>query len=384
MLNKSSQRELAYVVQINDITPISGADRVEAATVGGWQVMVQKGQFKKGGLAIYFEIDSRVPAREPFMFLEKNDFKIKTQRYFKGKFFSQGLLMAAEDFGWKVVDGAIVDSKGIPHYPHDESRFLTAELNVTHSCPDEVDPEAKPEKRPFFWHWLMRFSIGRKILSLFPSFRNKGASTWPSWVKKTDEERIQNVPEILQECYDWIGTEKIDGTSATFTIKRFGLKKPEFFVCSRNVCLNEDSAVAKKYFEIAKRYNIREALTEMLRKDSSLDFVTLQGEIYGKGIQKRDYSLNGIDFAAFNLISSKDGRFQPFEMQKILSEHGIPSVPIFGLFDFSKASVDNVLSIAKGSSEIDGGDREGIVFRSPDGQKSFKAVSNDFLLKYHS
>lgn len=256
--------------------------------------------------------------------------------------------------------------------------FLTAELNVTHSCPDGVDPEAKPEKRPLFYHWPMRFSIGRKILSLFPSFRNKGASTWPSWVKKTDEERIQNIPKILQDCYDWIGTEKIDGTSATFTIKRFRLKKPQFFVCSRNICLNENSAVAKKYFEIAERYNIREALTEMLRKDSSLNFVTLQGEIYGKGVQKRDYSLNGIDFAAFNLISSKNGRLSPFEMHKVLSEYEIPSVPILGRFNFSKASTDNVLDIAKGDSLI--GDREGI----PDGQKSFKAVSNDFLLKYHS
>ena len=383
MLNKSSQRELAYVVQIDNISPISGADRVEAATVGGWQVMVRKGQFRKDDPAIYFEIDSRVPAREPFMFLEKNDFKIKTQRYFKGKFISQGLLMAAEDFGWKVVDGAIVDSKGIPHYPHNESRFLTAELGVTHSCPDGVDPEAKPEKRPFFYHWLMRFSIGRKILSLFSSTR-KGASTWPSWVKKTDEERIQNIPKILQDCYDWIGTEKIDGTSATFTIKRFGLKKPQFFVCSRNICLNENSAAAKKYFEIAERYNIREALTEMLRKDSSLNFVTLQGEIYGKGVQKRDYSLDGIDFAAFNLITSKDGRLSTSKMHEVLSEYEIPSVPILGLFDFSKASTNNVLDIAKGDSLIDGGDREGIVFRSPDGQKSFKAVSNDFLLKYHS
>lgn len=53
--------------------------------------MVQKGQFKKGDPAFYFEIDSKVPAREPFIFLEKNDFKIKTQRYFKSKFISQGV-----------------------------------------------------------------------------------------------------------------------------------------------------------------------------------------------------------------------------------------------------------------------------------------------------
>ena len=30
------------------------------------------------------------------------------------------------------------------------------------------------------------------------------------------------------------------------------------------------------------------------------------------------------------------------------------------------------------------GMREGLVFRSTDGVKSFKAVSNEFLLKYHA
>ena len=62
MLNKDSQRELAYVVLIDKIEPIPGYDRVEAAIVGGWHVIVQKGQFKVGDPAIYFEIDSKVPS----------------------------------------------------------------------------------------------------------------------------------------------------------------------------------------------------------------------------------------------------------------------------------------------------------------------------------
>lgn len=42
-----------------------------------------------------------------------------------------------------------------------------------------------------------------------------------------------------------------------------------------------------------------------------------------------------------------------------------------------------ILEMASGKSVIDGGMREGIVFRSQDGSRSFKAVSNEFLLKYH-
>jgi len=46
-------------------------------------------------------------------------------------------------------------------------------------------------------------------------------------------------------------------------------------------------------------------------------------------------------------------------------------------------TVAELLDIATGKSVIDGGDREGLVFRSLDGVSSFKAVSNEFLAKYH-
>ena len=62
MLNKENQRELCYVVTIDEIRPIPNYDRVEHARVGGWWVIVQKGQFNVGDPAIYFEIDSKVPS----------------------------------------------------------------------------------------------------------------------------------------------------------------------------------------------------------------------------------------------------------------------------------------------------------------------------------
>ena len=103
MLNKNNERELAYVVIIDEVTPIKGYDRVELAHVGGWTIVVGKGEFKSGDPAIYFEIDSKLPEVEPFTnmeFLAKKKYKIKTQKMCKS--LSQGLLMSAANFGWTI------------------------------------------------------------------------------------------------------------------------------------------------------------------------------------------------------------------------------------------------------------------------------------------
>ena len=52
MLNSTGNRELAYLVKVDNIKPIEGRDRVECAEVGGWTVMVQKTQFHPGDIGI--------------------------------------------------------------------------------------------------------------------------------------------------------------------------------------------------------------------------------------------------------------------------------------------------------------------------------------------
>ena len=41
MLNKNGERELCYVVKVDDIQPIQGRDKVECAVIGGWTCMVR-------------------------------------------------------------------------------------------------------------------------------------------------------------------------------------------------------------------------------------------------------------------------------------------------------------------------------------------------------
>lgn len=408
MLNpKTQQRELVYVVLIDKIEPIIGSDNCESAIVGGWHIMVRKEQFKPGDLAIYFEIDSRVPAdKECFAFLEKRHYKIKTQKFTfggKGNFISQGLLMHPSDFGWHVTLQGEIDDGEMIHTPVGESRFLTQKLGVTYAEDEDNQRKSAPVdkykkmaqrhqklfKKPFI-RWMMQREWGRKLLFVFFGKKRDNKNGWPAWVSKTDEERVQNMPWILKDTDKWLATEKIDGTSTTFTMRRDKLRRKQFYVCSRNVCFGaEDKACfydTNVYWEMAKKYKIRDVLADLMRRYPGEEWITIQGETYGEGVQKRDYSMKGHDFAAFNLIFSTKGRIPSHMMRTYLEmEYDVPCVPILeeGMRIDQFENVDAILAYAEGNSVIDGLPREGIVFRSEDGKKSFKAVSNSFLLKYH-
>ena len=413
MLNKDGIRELAYVVKIDNITAIPGYDRVELAHVGGWTIVVGKGEFQIGDPAIYFEIDSKLPEVEPFTnmeFLAKKHYKIKTQKMCKS--LSQGLLMSAANFGWTI--GHVMDENNTPfimendqktiHHIDDESRFLTEKLSVTYAVPDDNVRKAASadkykkmaqrhgklfSKQPF--RWLMKRDWGKKVLFLFFGRARDKKNSWPAWVSKTDEERVQNIPWILNDKSPWIATEKIDGTSTTFTMKRHkGIFRTqyEFLVCSRNVVFDKPDKKCfyetNVYTEMAEKYNMEYILRQLLDNVfTDAEWVTIQGETYGAGIQKRDYSMDGHDFRVFNLVVSNKGRLGSKEAANIVRSYGLEWVPILDDYFILPDTVDELLTIATGKSVIDGKSREGIVFRSPDGVKSFKAVSNDFLLEFH-
>lgn len=403
MLNSQGVRELAYVVKIDNILPIEGADRVELACVGGWRIMVKKNQFKVGDYAIYFEIDSKVPEEEPFMFLAPKHFKVKTQKYFKGTVLSQGLLMSFNDFkdekgntpSWVMsLEARIAAKKEIEH------EGLTEVIGVTYAVEEDNKRKAKSDdkykkmaqRRPNIFkkpwaRWMMKREWGRKVMFFFFGKKKDKKSGWPNWVSKTDEERVQNMPWILEDKSEWIATEKVDGTSTTATYKKTGRRKHEYYICSRNVVFDKPDKNCyydtNVYTEMSEKYHFEEVLADIVEK-YNLEWATLQGETYGAGIQKREYGLKGHDFCGFNLIFSDRGRLNSIEAKKIMEKYNIPWVPIVDEHFILPDTVEELLEIATDKSTIDGGMREGLVFRSADGTKSFKAVSNEFLMKYHN
>ena len=412
MLNpKTGQRELAYVVKIGWIHPIEGADNIELIGINGWTCIAKKGEFKEGDLAIYFEIDSKLPEKEWSEFLAAKHYKVKTMKLGKFGVISQGLALPAEAFGWKFEtsgqfagDTPLIVTNNEKRPFLEEGAFVTEMLGVTYSVEEDNKRKApsvdkykkmasrhpKIFKKPFV-RWLYKYNWGKKLLFLFFG-KKKDTRTWPAWVVKTDEERVQNMPWILQDKEPWYATEKIDGTSTTFTMKGRG-KKTQFYVCSRNVVFDTPEKAANCYYdsnvylEMAEKYNIEEVLKNILSDDLSLEFVTIQGETYGANIQKRNYSIKDHDFAVFNVIFGyRDGttvRLNPGEMTHFIESFGLKGVPIVDEHFILPDTVEELLAIATGNSALDGKMREGLVFRSKDGVKSFKAVSNEFLLKYH-
>ena len=109
--------------------------------------------------------------------------------------------------------------------------------------------------------------------------------------------------------------------------------------------------------------------------------IVLQGETYGESLQGNPYKIKGRRFAAFNLIF--DGtRLGSTEAEKILKEHGIPFVPIIDENYYLPKDMETFKLEADGKSTISDVAREGFVYRSKDGSRSFKNVSREFLLKH--
>lgn len=356
-------RHLATVRTITDIRPIPDADKIEVAQVDGWECVVAKTDgFKIGDKVVYIEIDSIVPDRPEFEFLRDRKFRVRTIKLRKQV--SQGL----------VLPLSILPS-GKTYNINDD---VTEVLGIK-----KYDPQAEQEAKLLesnahktkIWYpkFLMRFKWFRNLVTK----PKKGG--FPSWIVKTDEERIQNKTAMFniekENGTEFSVTEKIDGQSGTFFLECIGKKKYEFGVCSRNIRLSTPNG--SSYWTIARTLEIEKCLKSLIEDHNR---IVLQGEIIGTGIQGNKYKVDGYDFYAFNLII--DGKkINTEEMTNVLALYGIKSVPIVEKNMKLKDTVQEMVEYAKGKSVLlPSQKREGIVVRNYDRNISFKVINPDFLL----
>lgn len=403
MLNKEGQRELCYIVKIDSVTPIEGYDRVELAHVGGWTIVVGKNSLHAGDLALYFEIDSKLPQVKPFTdmeFLAKKKFKIKTQKMCG--VYSQGLLMSAEDFGGEVYqddDGQFYFHINGKSYA--EGDFLTKDLGITYAVAEDNTRKAKKvdkyqrmsqrlgkkAARPWY-KWLYKRNWGKVLLFALYGKSGDKSHKWPSHIcSKTDVERIQNMPFILNDKQEFVATEKVDGSSCTFAAELGHFGRIDYYVCSRNVVFKDEAQKcyydSNIYFEMYNKYGIKDILTAML-KDLGLSNIAIQCEVYGAGVQKRDYSINEHRIAIFHIVSNRE-KFSMDKVVELTEKYELPHVPIIDENYIFPDTIEEVQDFVESApSMLDGKIKEGIVFYDKaTGQTYTKFVSPKYLLKYH-
>ena len=387
----NDKRALAYVVTIDEIRPIEGYDRVEYARTNGWWVIINKADnLHVGDKCVYFEVDSKVnPLDERFAFLEKRDYRIKTIKMCK--VYSQGLLIPLSHFpelGDLDINTDVTDTLKVIYYePADNQRKANA-----------PDPNAKYismcarhhklAKKKWF-RWLMKREWGKRLLFFFFGKKKDTPKGWPThfpFIHKTDEERCENLPQMLGYPNPLTVTEKLDGTSTTFILERKGKNKFEFYVLSRNVRQRDEKQSCYHdhniYWDMAFKYNIEDVLREILTLRPDLKYVCIQGESVGS-VQGNPLKLPEDDFYAFNFIDSENGRWPSYNGSCLLAKYGIKWVPILDTNFMMPNDMEEFKQMATAASVVNPEVmREGIVLRDSATDFSFKNVSREYLMSH--
>jgi RNA ligase (TIGR02306 family) len=341
-LNSETNRKLASVQIIKDITEHTNSDNLALAQVLGWQVVVKRNEFKPGDKIVYFEIDSLLPEQPWCEFMKSCSYKVKTIKL-RGEL-SQGLIMPLSILGEDVNESK-----------YEEGQNLTDILGIVKYKFDADEP--------------ITIKGGIKVKT----------ETFPNHIiEKTDEPRIQSEPKFLSlfEGKPYYASLKYDGTSGTYLLNP---ENNEFYICSRNN--KRDYTPGDVYSDAADIYKIKEKLEQADKK------YAIQCEIYGPSINCNYMNVKKITIAVFNIMDLSEKRYLDYEeLCKACRELDLPMVEVIAEGDSFKFTMDELKAKSKGYYHLTKNSREGLVYRLKKdwhvgGKRySFKVINDEYLL----
>ncbi len=329
-------RKMVSLRIVDEVNEIEGADNIQAATVGGWRCVVKRGEFKAGDIAVFHEIDCWLPFSNPaYSFLMKPEGENKVFDGIEGYRLRTIKLRGVTSQGLLLPLSAMIDCD------------LSSALGVT--------------------KW-------EKYLNTCGSSKPKG--NFPFFIRKTDQERVQNIKNDVQKWSEsgnlYEITEKLDGSSCTIY-----LKDGEIGVCSRNIELQRDEE--SQWWKIVTKYGIEEKLKTLGRN------IALQGELTGFNIQGNPYKHSQGEYH-FHIFDVFDIDSQAYlvagERHELINSLDFYHVPVLNVGS-KLSSLEHLLKFAEDKSLVNKQcEREGVVFKNiTDPSQSFKVVSNKWLLK---
>lgn len=212
----NGNRALAYIVECGKVSDIEGADRIQLAEVGGWKVIIKKGELREGDKGVFFEIDSKLPEAEWSEFLRDKHFKVKTMKLGKFGVISQGLLLPLTVFpelAAKEVGADVTDILGVK-YSVQEDNYRKGKAKDTDAKYKSMASRHQKIFRLPFVRKMMKTKAGKRILFFLFGRKKDKPLKFPThfpFVHRTDEERCENMPWVLGYERPLVVTEKLDG-----------------------------------------------------------------------------------------------------------------------------------------------------------------------------
>lgn len=340
-----SERIMASIRRISEIKTHPNADALDLAIIDGWQCVVKRDEYKTGDVVVYCEVDSWIP-HNVAPFLSKG----KEPREYNG---IKGERLRSIKLRGELSQGLVLNIAGFDaYYPGAAKDLFDVGADVSSFL------NIQKWERP-----------------LNPQLAGQAKGYFPEFIRKTDQERIQNefknlTQERLEDVYEV--TLKLDGSSMTVYYNN-----GEFGVCSRNLELkineeNTGNAFIKKAVELG--------LEEKLRAFGCN--IAIQGELWGAGINGNWEGINHHEFSVFDIFDIDTQSYVSAGARCLICEQlELQQTPLIEITDLEKfSSVQDFLAYAERPS-IHNKVAEGVVFKSlnnPD--YSFKAVSNSYLL----
>lgn len=358
------ERKLTKIVYVDNVEKHYNADSLDICTIKGWKVVTKRDEFKKGDFAVYFEVDSFLPIRPEFEFLRKSSYKKMGDREgfrlrtvkLRGQL-SQGLLLPISILEgpdeMKIGYSDQPWGKQLQVGPYDNALIIQEGEDVTEYL-----------------------SVVKYEPPIPAQLSGKVRGGFPSWGRKTDQERVQNlVNEVMSEMdkgSKFEVTIKLDGSSMSV-----GHNNGDVVVCSRNLSLDLEQE-GNTFVTAAKELGL-------IDKIKVFGNIVISGELCGPGIQGNKEGLKKHEFYVFDIFNvdtqtymSPDERYEICHSLNLNHVHVIAYNVSLNVLKLN--SIEDILSYAEGPS-LYAKNREGVVFKRMDGEFSFKAISNSWLLE---
>jgi tRNA-binding EMAP/Myf-like protein len=386
-------RKLVTVRVIDQIQPHPNADRLEIAVFGGWKVIVQKGVYITGDLALYAEPDSFIPnAIEPKLTKEGSaptQFKgIQGERLRTMKLrgvVSQGLVLPTSllqrEVTYSDVGQDVSEELGVIIYESEADHQSKSGLSgdTAGEFPTRLVPKSDQERCQNMVSRLFQYEPSP--INVSPTA--KQAMLERGLIIEKDGELFSKPQADRNRKFEV--TLKMDGSSATF-----GWTSQKDYVCSRNFELKQEGEAVERnrFVKAFKDFGIKQALASL-----AMETLFIQCELMGPGIQGNQEKFTQDHVFIYDVIinGSRVTAAERYALIEKLYELGMSNervkhVPVLHaavtLDELNVTNVQELLALADGMSYNPTVAREGLVFKDVnDGSFSFKAISNKWLLK---